>query len=46
MAKPTRVYLEVADKRAFAGSLDWPGWCRSGKTEDAALEARGAYAAR
>jgi hypothetical protein len=44
--KPTPVYLEVADKRAFACSVDWPGWCRSGKTEDAALEALAAYAPR
>lgn len=34
-----RVYLEVTTKRAFAVSLDWPGWCRSAKTEDTALEA-------
>ena len=46
MATPTRVYLEVADKRAFACSLDWPGWCRSGKDEDAALETFAAYAPR
>ncbi len=26
------------DKRAFAVSLDWPGWCRAGKTPDAAIE--------
>jgi hypothetical protein len=46
MAKPTPVYLEIADKRTFACSVDWPGWCRSGKTEDAALEALAAYAPR
>ena len=37
------VYLEVAAKRTFACAVDWPGWCRSGKTEDAALEALLAY---
>jgi hypothetical protein len=48
MASPPRiaVYLEVVDTRAFACSVDWPGWCRSGKTEDAALEALAAYAPR
>jgi hypothetical protein len=33
------VYLEIGQKRAFAGAIDWPGWCRSGKGEDAALQA-------
>jgi hypothetical protein len=33
------VYLEVGRKRAFAGALDWPGWCRSGRDEPAALQA-------
>jgi hypothetical protein len=42
----TAVYLEVGSKRVFACALDWPGWCRSGKTEELALEALAAYAAR
>jgi hypothetical protein len=33
------IYLEIGSKRTFACSLDWPGWCRSGKTEEAAIEA-------
>jgi len=33
------VYLEVGKKRTFAGALDWPGWCRSGKDETFALQA-------
>src|SRR5919202_3742755 len=33
------VYLELGSKRVFACAVDWPGWCRSGKTEVAALEA-------
>ncbi len=33
------IYLETATKKSFACSVDWPGWCRSGKTEDAAIEA-------
>jgi hypothetical protein len=40
------VYLEVGKKRAFAGAIEWPGWCRSGKGEEAALEALAAYAPR
>ena len=43
MAKAVPVYLEVTAKRAFAGALEWPGWCRSGKTPDDALEALFAY---
>src|SRR5690349_19040293 len=33
-----QVYVEATDKRAFACAVDWPGWCRSGKNEGAALE--------
>jgi hypothetical protein len=32
-------YLEIGAKRTFAGALDWPGWCRAGRDEAAALEA-------
>jgi hypothetical protein len=42
----TLVYLEVGTKRVFACSVDWPGWCRSGKDEDAALTALADYASR
>jgi hypothetical protein len=34
------VYLEVGKTKTFACSVEWPGWCRSGKGEDAALETR------
>ena len=40
------VYLEVGTKRVFAGALVWPGWCRSGKDKDGALEALVDYGAR
>ena len=30
--------LEVGTKRTFQWAVDWPGWCRSGKTELDALE--------
>ena len=33
------VVLEVGAKRVFARAVDWPGWCRSGRTEEAAVEA-------
>src|SRR5690242_9407036 len=33
------VYLEAGDKRVFAASVDWPGWCRSGRDPDSALQA-------
>lgn len=33
------VYLEVGQKRTFAGPLEWPGWCRAGRDEPAALQA-------
>ena len=46
MAGLTRVYLEVAPKRVMASAADWPGWCRGGKTEEAALETLAAYAPR
>lgn len=43
MAKATAVVLEVGSKKVFAFALDWPGWCRAGKTEEAALEALADY---
>src|SRR4051794_28366905 len=33
------VYLEVGQKRTFASAVDWPGWCRIGRDENAALQA-------
>lgn len=33
------VYLEIGKKRAFAGAVGWPGWCRSGRDQAAALRA-------
>ena len=45
-SRKIRVYLEVGGKRTFASAADWPGWCRSGKDERAALEALAAYAPR
>jgi hypothetical protein len=39
MESPIEVCLESGDKRTFALALHWPGWCRSGRGEDAALQA-------
>ncbi|HEY7846823.1 MAG TPA: DinB family protein [Candidatus Limnocylindria bacterium] len=41
-----RIYLERGAKRTFAGALDWPGWSRSGKDQELAVEALLAYAPR
>jgi acyl-CoA thioesterase FadM len=46
MAKAIPVYVEAGDKKVFACSVDFPGWCRSAKTEELALEALAAYAPR
>ncbi len=43
---PVEVYVEATGKRAFAGAVDWPGWCRSGKDEEAALESLFGYGPR
>lgn len=40
------VYLEQGRTWTFACALDWPGWARRGKGEQAALEALRAYADR
>lgn len=42
----TPVYLEIGTTKTFACSLDWPGWCRAGKNEEAALETLAEYADR
>jgi hypothetical protein len=32
------VGLEIGARRTFACALEWPGWCRSGRTEEEAIE--------
>ncbi len=39
-------YLEIGKRRCFAGLMDWPGWCRSGRNEEAAFQALLDYAPR
>lgn len=42
----TAVYAETGAKRVFAVMADWPGWARSGRTLEAALENLAAYESR
>jgi hypothetical protein len=42
----TEVYLEAGKRRVFACALQWPGWCRHGRDEEAALAALAAAAPR
>jgi hypothetical protein len=42
----TDVYLEIGQKRVFACSLEYPGWCRAAKTEHEALATLDEYASR
>jgi hypothetical protein len=41
-----RVCLETGGRLSFASALDWPGWARSGRGEEAAVEALRGYARR
>ena len=43
---PVTVYLEVGSKRLFAGGVEWPGWCRSSRSEADALDALLRYGPR
>jgi hypothetical protein len=45
-AAATRVCLEQGKTWVFASALDWPGWCRRGKGDEAALDMLAGYAAR
>jgi hypothetical protein len=40
------IYLEVGKQRTVVGALAWPGWCRIGRNEQAAVEAFVAYGVR
>jgi hypothetical protein len=40
------VSIEASPKKSFASAVDWPGWSRSGKTEELALGALAAYGER
>ncbi|MGQ0848815.1 MAG: hypothetical protein ACT4OP_06805 [Actinomycetota bacterium] len=36
----------MGNKRVFACAVEWPGWCRSGKTQEEALKTLASYAGR
>lgn len=38
--------VESGGRRVFASAAEWPGWSRSAKTEELAIEALAAYASR
>jgi hypothetical protein len=40
------VFIESGRRRVFASALDWPGWARSGKDEDLAVQAMADYLPR
>ena len=40
------IYLEVGKKRVFASALNWPGWTRSAKTDENALDLLHEYGPR
>lgn len=42
----TRIYLEKGPKKVFACALDWPGWCRVDKGEEAAVDRLMTYVPR
>ncbi len=42
----TTIYIEQGKKKTFACSLEWPGWSRSGKTEEDAVQALLVFAPR
>ena len=44
--QPIRVSVEATAKKAFATAVDWPGWSRSGKSEERALAVLQDYAPR
>lgn len=46
MAGGIAIGIETTTRRTFASALDWPGWCRSGRDEAAALAALAAAADR
>lgn len=46
MSRRIAVAIEATSKKVFATAVDWPGWSRSGKSPELALEALATAAAR
>lgn len=44
--KEIKTFIEAGKKKTFAGAVDWPGWCRSGKDENTALQSLMEYGPR
>ncbi len=42
----TKIVIEAGEEKTFAAAVEWPGWCRSGPTEEAAVRALIDYAPR
>ena len=40
------IYLEIGKKKTFAGAVAWPGWCRAGRDETAAIQVLLDYGSR
>jgi len=45
-SNPLAVYVEAGKRYTVAGALEWPGWCRGGRSEEAALRALIEYGPR
>ena len=46
MAPIVKIAQETSPRKVFVWALDWPGWCRSGRAFDSALEALADAASR
>lgn len=44
--RPLELYLEQGKRRVFACAFEWPGWCRSAKDGEGAVDSLLAYAPR
>jgi hypothetical protein len=42
-SRSVRMVVETTPKKSFASAVDWPGWSRSGRTPEAAIESLLAY---
>ena len=40
------IFIEEGRKKTFAGSITWPGWCRSGKDQQSAVDELIKYGSR
>ena len=45
-SNPLAIYVEVGKRYTLAGAIEWPGWCRGDRNEEAALRALIEYGPR